>query len=71
MYERLMDIPANISLTRSLFYKTLQICNLPEMDKFHGKLVSSCLSKHKSLSKKKLEHTNTQANYRVRTFTDV
>jgi hypothetical protein len=45
-----MDVPANISLTRSLFYKILQICNLREVDKVCSKLVSSGLGKHKSLS---------------------
>jgi len=37
--------------SRGLCYKTLQVCNLQEMDRFCCKLVSSGLDKHTSLNK--------------------
>ncbi len=36
--------------SRGLYYKTLQICNLQEMDQFRIKLASSGLDKQTSLN---------------------
>ncbi len=44
-YPSVMEMTEKRVDTRALYYKTLQICNSWEMDRFHGKLVTFGLDK--------------------------